>query len=182
MLQPRVVDYRSVRQFTPDARIASGGSQYAPAAQLATKEQQIAVAERLLAHQGRGAWPVSGGSLSGATPRSVPSEAPAPACAPLDNPGLNNAATTPPDAPPRPAPIPASDAPLAPALEQAVLVDTALQPPAPADAAIAVREPASGQGCFSGRSYRVRWFLGRRLLSAAGPKGLLSSCVSARSH
>jgi hypothetical protein len=128
--------YQGGLQFTPGTWSANGGGQYAPAAQLATKEQQIAVAERVLAHQGRGAWPVCGGPLSGATPRNVPSGAPAPADAPLDNPELNGAAPTPPDAPP-PAPIPALDAPLAPAPEQAVLVDTAVQSPAP----IAVAEP-----------------------------------------
>jgi hypothetical protein len=134
--------YQGGLQFTPGTWIAHGGGQYAPAAQLATKEQQIAVAERVLAHQGRGAWPVCGGPLSGATPRNVPSGAPAPADAPLDNPELNGAAPTPPDAPP-PAPIPALDAPLAPAPEQAVLVDTAVQSPAPAAAAIAVPESAA---------------------------------------
>jgi hypothetical protein len=77
------------------AALPDVGGQYAPTAQLATEEQQIAVAERLLAQQGRGAWPVCGGPLSGATPRNVPSEAPAPADAPLDNPGLNNAARCP---------------------------------------------------------------------------------------
>ena len=129
--------YQGGLQFTPGTWIANGGGQYAPAAQLATKEQQIAVAERVLADQGRGAWPVCGGPLSGATPRNVPSGAPAPADAPLDNPELNDVALPPPDAPPPPAPIPALDAPLAPPPEQAVLVDTALQSPAPADAAIA---------------------------------------------
>ena len=134
--------YQGGLQFMPGTWIASGGGQYAPAAHLATKEQQIAVAERVLAQQGRGAWPVCGGPLSGATPRNVPSAAPAPADAPLDNPELNGVATTPPDAPP-PAPIPALDAPLAPPPEQAALVDTALQSPAPADAPIAVPEPAA---------------------------------------
>jgi hypothetical protein len=134
--------YQGGLQFMPGTWIASGGGQYAPAAHLATKEQQIAVAERVLAQQGRGAWPVCGGPLSGATPRNVPSGAPAPADAPLDNPELNGVATTPPDAPP-PAPIPALDAPLAPPPEQAALVDTALQSPAPADPPIAVPEPAA---------------------------------------
>ena len=134
--------YQGGLQFTPGTWIASGGGQYAPAAHLATKEQQIAVAERVLAQQGRGAWPVCGGPLSGATPRNVPSGARAPADAPLDNPELNGIATTPPDAPP-PAPIPALDAPLAPPPEQAALVDTALQSPAPADAPIADPEPAA---------------------------------------
>jgi|GEM_PF-3150200 len=96
----------------------------------------------VLADQGRGAWPVCGGPLSGATPRNVPSAAPAPADAPLDNPELNGLAPPPPDAPP-PAPVPALDAPLAPAPEQAVLVNAAVQSPAPADAAIAVPEPGA---------------------------------------
>jgi hypothetical protein len=98
----------------------------------------------VLADQGRGAWPVCGGPPSGATPRNVPSAAPAPAPAdaPLDNPEMNGLAPPPPDAPP-PAPVPALDAPLAPAPEQAVLVDPAVQSPAPADAAIAVPEPAA---------------------------------------
>jgi len=151
--------YQGGLQFAPGTWIASGGGQYAPAAHLATKEQQIAVAERVLAQQGRGAWPVCGGPLSGATPRNVPSGAPAPADAPLDNPELNAAPTPPADGPldnpelndvaappsdaPPPAPIPALDAPLAPPPEQAALVDTALQSPAPADAPIAVPEPAA---------------------------------------
>jgi resuscitation-promoting factor RpfA len=134
--------YQGGLQFTPGTWIASGGAQYAPAAQLATKEQQIAVAERVLADQGRGAWPVCGGPLSGATPRNVPSAAPAPADAPLDNPELNGLAPPPPDAAP-PAPVPALDAPPAPAPEQTVLVDAAVQSPAPAEAAIAVPEPAA---------------------------------------
>src|SRR4029077_5456503 len=134
--------YQGGLQFAPGTWIASGGGQYAPAAQLATKEQQIAVAERVLAHQGRGAWPVCGGPLSGATPRNVPSGAPAPADAPLDNPELNGVAPPPPDAPP-PAPIPALAAPLAPPPEQAALVDPALQSPAPAAPPIAVPEPAA---------------------------------------
>ncbi|MET7299523.1 transglycosylase family protein [Embleya sp. NPDC005575] len=45
-------------QFTPSTWNAFGGSQYAPSAQQATKDQQIAVAERVLASQGPGAWPV----------------------------------------------------------------------------------------------------------------------------
>ena len=128
--------YQGGLQFTPGTWTASGGGQYAPAAQLATKEQQIAVAERVLAHQGRGAWPVCGEPLSGATPRNVLSGSPAPTDAPLDNPELNGVA-------PPPAPVPALDAPLAPAPEQAVIVDAAAQSPALADTAIAIPEPGA---------------------------------------
>ena len=150
--------YQGGLQFTPGTWIAHGGGQYAPAAQLATKEQQIAVAERVLAHQGRGAWPVCGGPLSGATPRNVPSGAPAPADAPLDNPELN-AAPPPPDAPLPPAPIPALDALLAPAPEQAVLVDTAVQSPAPADAPIAVAEPGDWDVALAPENQPGTWAL-----------------------
>ncbi|MEU0937887.1 MULTISPECIES: transglycosylase family protein [unclassified Embleya] len=45
-------------QFTPSTWNAFGGSQYASSAAQATKDQQIAVAERVLASQGPGAWPV----------------------------------------------------------------------------------------------------------------------------
>ena len=126
--------YQGGLQFARGTWSAFGGGQYAPAAHLATREQQIAVAERVLAHQGRGAWPVCGGPLSGARPPNVPSAAPAPADAPSDNPELNGV-PPPPDAPLPPAPIQALDAPPAPAPEQAVLVDTAPQPLALADSA-----------------------------------------------
>src|ERR1700758_379610 len=42
-------------QFTASTWASHGGGEYAPSAQLATREQQIAVAERVLATQGRGA-------------------------------------------------------------------------------------------------------------------------------
>ncbi|GLW70885.1 transglycosylase [Kitasatospora phosalacinea] len=45
-------------QFTSSTWAAYGGTAYAPQANLATKAQQIAVAEKVLADQGPGAWPV----------------------------------------------------------------------------------------------------------------------------
>lgn len=45
-------------QFTISTWNAYGGQQYAPRADLATREEQIAVAQRVLAGQGPGAWPV----------------------------------------------------------------------------------------------------------------------------
>ncbi|MBL1066206.1 transglycosylase family protein [Streptomyces sp. 7-21] len=47
-------------QFTQSSWEAAGGTQYAPRADLATKDQQIATAEVLLSMQGPGAWPVCG--------------------------------------------------------------------------------------------------------------------------
>ena len=47
-------------QFTEQNWLAYGGGQYASSANQATEAQQIAVAERVLAGQGIGAWPVCG--------------------------------------------------------------------------------------------------------------------------
>ena len=47
-------------QFTQQTWLANGGGQYAASANLASPAQQIAVAERVLASQGIGAWPVCG--------------------------------------------------------------------------------------------------------------------------
>jgi murein DD-endopeptidase MepM/ murein hydrolase activator NlpD len=45
-------------QFTMSTWKAFGGTKYAPRADLATREQQIAIAEKVLDAQGPGAWPV----------------------------------------------------------------------------------------------------------------------------
>ncbi|WP_019546171.1 peptidoglycan DD-metalloendopeptidase family protein [Streptomyces sulphureus] len=47
-------------QFSQSSWAAAGGTQYAERADLATKEQQIAAAEKLLAIQGPGAWSCAG--------------------------------------------------------------------------------------------------------------------------
>jgi LysM repeat protein len=44
-------------QFTPSTWAAYGGTQYASSAYQATREQQISVAEKVLASQGANAWP-----------------------------------------------------------------------------------------------------------------------------
>nr|VTP00926.1 Resuscitation-promoting factor RpfA precursor [Mycobacterium kansasii] len=127
-------------QFTPGTWASHGGGEFAPSAQLATREQQIAVAERVLATQGRGAWPVCGHGLSSATLRDVP--APAAMDAPVDAPDVNGEPAPLADAPPPadvaqpadPAPqvqfagneLPAPQAP-------AELTAPADLPPAPAD-------------------------------------------------
>src|SRR6202012_2130891 len=80
--------YHGGVQFSSSTWAAHGGGEYAPSAELASKDQQIAVAERVLATQGRGAWPVCGGPLSGPTPREV-LPAPVGLDAPLDAPGIN---------------------------------------------------------------------------------------------
>lgn len=73
--------YHGGLQFSAQTWQAFGGGEFAPTANLATREQQIAVAERTLAQQGWGAWPACSASLglnSAPTPRNV-SAAPAPA-------------------------------------------------------------------------------------------------------
>jgi hypothetical protein len=50
-------------QFSSSTWLAYGGGSYAPRADLAGKSQQIAVAEKVLAVQGAGAWPVCGRNL-----------------------------------------------------------------------------------------------------------------------
>lgn len=44
-------------QFDPNTWTAHGGGEFAPTADRATREQQIAIAERVLASSGWGAWP-----------------------------------------------------------------------------------------------------------------------------
>ncbi|KAA0930602.1 MULTISPECIES: LysM peptidoglycan-binding domain-containing protein [Streptomyces] len=54
-------------QFSASTWAAYGGSAYASTADQASKSQQIAVAEKVLASQGKGAWPSCGVGLSGAS-------------------------------------------------------------------------------------------------------------------
>jgi nucleoid-associated protein YgaU len=68
-------------QFSASTWRGYGGGAYAPRADLASKSQQIAIAQRTLASQGPGAWPVcsvragltksNGGANSGAASRST---------------------------------------------------------------------------------------------------------------
>lgn len=136
-------------QFTQSTWAAHGGGEFAPSAQLASREQQIAVGERVLATQGRGAWPVCGRGLSNATPREV---LPASAAmdAPLDAAAVNGepAPLAPPPADPAPPvelaandlpaplgePLPAAPAELAPPADLAP-ASADLAPPAPTDLA-----------------------------------------------
>ncbi|MEU7554894.1 transglycosylase family protein [Streptomyces sp. NPDC044571] len=77
-------------QFSQSTWRAFGGTAYAPRADLATKDQQIAVAEKVLKGQGPQAWPVCGkqaglsrsAPASAATPQVPTQQAKAPATAP----------------------------------------------------------------------------------------------------
>jgi LysM repeat protein len=80
-------------QFTRSTWTAFGGGQFAPVAHQATREQQIVVAEKVLAGQGWGAWPACSkkiGASGGPTQRSAPAQQvrlSAPAAAPAVQPG-----------------------------------------------------------------------------------------------
>ncbi|EMF24189.1 transglycosylase family protein [Streptomyces pseudogriseolus] len=54
-------------QFSASTWAAYGGTQYAATADQASKAQQIEIAEKVLAGQGKGAWPVCGTGLSSAS-------------------------------------------------------------------------------------------------------------------
>ncbi len=132
---------RAVCSSRPAPGPRHGGGKYAPAAHLATKDEQIAIAERVLATQGRGAWPVCGRGLSGATPRNVVERAGSgrsgrptvPGCRPGRRPPPPSRSTRPlPDAP---APAPDAPAPDAPA--------PGSMPRPPADAPAGRRGPRS---------------------------------------
>jgi len=59
--------YAGGLQFSPSTWAAYGGTSYAASADQASKSQQIAVAEKVLAGQGKGAWPSCGVGLSNAS-------------------------------------------------------------------------------------------------------------------
>src|SRR5271168_39845 len=130
--------YHGGLQFSQGTWAAHGGGEFASSANQATRDQQIAVAERVLATQGRGAWPVCGRGLSAASPRNVVADAPAPDPAPpapepavfLPPPPADPAAFDAPPPPPEPAPP-------APPVQ-----DVAFEAPAPADAPPPPEPPA----------------------------------------
>ncbi|GAA1394175.1 hypothetical protein GCM10009639_28010 [Kitasatospora putterlickiae] len=72
-------------QFTASTWKAFGGAAYAPQANQASKAQQISVAEKVLASQGPGAWPVcskKAGLTKGGAPAAVDTSTPAKPAAP----------------------------------------------------------------------------------------------------
>ncbi|MDT5013489.1 MAG: resuscitation-promoting factor RpfA [Mycobacterium sp.] len=124
--------YQGGLQFSPGTWTANGGGEFAPSAHMATREQQIVVAERVLSRQGRGAWPVCGTGLSGSTPRTAP-KTQAADTQPVDAPDVNA------DAPP---PADQLDVPLAPAPEDAPPPEA---PPAPPEDAVVIDTSAPVQ-------------------------------------
>ncbi|BBY57745.1 transglycosylase family protein [Mycolicibacterium sarraceniae] len=148
--------YQGGLQFSPGTWSAHGGGQYAPAANMATKDQQIAIAEDVLATQGRGAWPVCGRGLSGATPRNVVNE-PAPdalsvQAASFDTPlpdapapdAPADLAPAPQDLPPAPQDLPPAPQDLPPAPQDLPPAPQDL-PPAPQAGVVAVSQEIAPQ-------------------------------------
>jgi hypothetical protein len=130
--------YQGGVQFSPSTWASHGGGEFAPAANMATKDEQIAVAERVLASQGRGAWPVCGHGLSSATPRNVVADAPQP----LDNPALNGELPPPPPLDPMaPPPPPEGFAPLDAPVDAPPLPPAPDLPPPPPAAAVPLDAP-----------------------------------------
>ncbi|HEY2087844.1 MAG TPA: transglycosylase family protein [Mycobacterium sp.] len=121
--------YHGGLQFSQGTWAAHGGGEFASAANQATRDQQIAVAERVLATQGRGAWPVCGRGLSAATPRNVLAGTAAPDPAPPAEPAAFEPPLPPaPADPPPPAPEPPAPPPPA---EPAAVEPAAVEPPLP---------------------------------------------------
>ncbi|MDH6140170.1 LysM repeat protein [Kitasatospora sp. GP30] len=139
-------------QFTPSTWAAYGGTQYAPAAYQATEAQQISVAEKVLADQGPGAWPicsVKAGLTAGGAPAQVDTSTPAAAS--------TTTSTTTQSAPVKQA------APAAPVQQSAPVKQAATPAPQPVKQATPAPQPAkpaapaapksdAGQGH---RDYRV---------------------------
>ncbi|MFD4656841.1 transglycosylase family protein [Kitasatospora sp. NPDC058444] len=117
-------------QFSPSTWAAYGGTAYASQANKATRAQQIAVAEKVLASQGPGAWPVcsqKAGLSRGGAPAAVDTSGdtaakptakaakPAkPAAAPAAKPATGKAAATQQAPKGQPSAKPAQSAPVAP--------------------------------------------------------------------
>jgi resuscitation-promoting factor RpfA len=134
--------YHGGLQFSQGTWAAHGGGEFASSANQATRDQQIAVAERVLATQGRGAWPVCGRGLSAATPRNVVADAPAPDPAPPAEPAAFEPPLPPPPADPPPPP-PAPEPPAPPPPAEPAAVDAPPPPPEPAPPAPPVEEVAA---------------------------------------
>ncbi|WP_316524076.1 transglycosylase family protein [Kitasatospora brasiliensis] len=127
-------------QFTSSTWAAFGGTAYAPQANQATKAQQIAVAEKVLASQGPGAWPVcsvKAGLTKGGTPAAVDTSA-----------GSTSTAAKPAPAP-KPAAKPAEAPKAAPKAQAAPKNDAAPKVDAAPKAEVRKSAPKADQGAKS---------------------------------
>ncbi len=141
--------YHGGLQFAPSTWLGFGGGQFASAAHLATRDQQIAIAEKVLAGQGKGAWPTCGRGLSGPTPRDVSAATVEEADTDDTEDTEDVVVVAPLDAPAdQPVPAAALDAPLpgAPAAQDAPAPagPAPQEPPAPEVEIIAISESTAG--------------------------------------
>ncbi|WP_380280416.1 transglycosylase family protein [Kitasatospora purpeofusca] len=136
-------------QFTSSTWAAFGGTAYAPQANLATKAQQISVAEKVLASQGPGAWPVcsvKAGLTKGGAPAAVDTSASA-TTAPAAKPAA-------PAATPKPAAPKAAEAPKA--APKAAEAPKAVAAPKAAVAPKAAAAPKADNAAPSGKGWAAK--------------------------
>ncbi|AUY49251.1 transglycosylase family protein [Streptomyces sp. CB01881] len=163
-------------QFTSSTWAAFGGTAFAPQANLATKAQQISIAEKVLASQGPGAWPVcsvKAGLTKGGAPAAVDTSAGSATAAKPAAP----AATAAPKAAPAPK---AAEAPKTAAPKAAEAPKAAVAAPKSSDAAKSWKSDnaaKSGKAATSndaqpanGGNYTVK--SGDTLSTIAGAKGI----------
>ncbi|MED7948224.1 transglycosylase family protein [Streptomyces sp. BE303] len=139
-------------QFTSSTWAAFGGTAYASQANLATKAQQIAVAEKVLASQGPGAWPVcsvKAGLTKGGAPAAVDTSAGA-TTAPAAKPAAPKATEAPKPAAPKVTEAPKTAAPKAAVAPKAVEAPKATETP---KAAAAPKADKADNVAKSGKSW-----------------------------
>ncbi|MFF3004863.1 transglycosylase family protein [Kitasatospora sp. NPDC057940] len=135
-------------QFTPSTWRAYGGTAYAPQAHQASKAQQITVAEKVLASQGPGAWPVcskKAGLSKGGAPAAV------------DTADTTDTAPSKPAAKPAPkAKTPRTQAPQAPQAPKSKPVPKQQEASKPQQSAKPAQSAPSSEKNTSGGGYTVK--------------------------
>ena len=115
-------------QFAQGTWESNGGTQYAPRADLASRAQQIAIAENVLATQGPGAWPVcsvQAGLTAGGS--AAPAPAPVEQSAPAEQAPAQQSAPAEQAAPQATQPAPVQQAPAAQAAPARDLVEHVIE-------------------------------------------------------
>ncbi|MFC5663761.1 transglycosylase family protein [Kitasatospora misakiensis] len=167
-------------QFSPSTWKAYGGAAYAPQAHQASRPQQIAVAEKVLAAQGPGAWPVcsaKAGLSKGGAPAVVADTPDTPAPAPkAQQPAKQQPAKPSTEQAPAQKP-PARKAP-APSRPQTAPQRSAAPAAPAAPAAKPAPGPATPEQGFTGGSYVVK--SGDTLSGIAAKFGLDTAGLHAR--
>lgn len=130
-------------QFVQSTWEGFGGLDYAPRADMASRAQQIAIAENVLAVQGPGAWPVCSvraGLTAGGSSAPAPAPAEQPAAEQAPEPVQEPVEQTQQSAPAEPAPQQQAPAESAAPQQQAPVEQAPAQPAAPAPQAVEVSQ------------------------------------------